>query len=211
MEDKFEKDEHQPENHEALYVPPAISLAQRRNSPTLSLYIKKNASPKTSVSQKDSLEAGKYANITFSPSKVLKHQRNSKTESESEGTDGNDTSSGSAAVLFKKVRNFASMSTIERKISRNATIEINPQTRTKKISTDSTRMRMEDDIEKMKEIVRNKQKTEQLVSRMLPREVFKQLSEGETVMPQPYDNVTIYFSDIVGFTDLASEMNPMEV
>ena len=52
--------------------------------------------------------------------------------------------------------------------------------------------KLEDDIEKMKEIVRNKQKTEQLVSRMLPREVFKQLSEGETVMPQPYDNVTIY-------------------
>ena len=70
---------------------------------------------------------------------------------------------------------------------------------------------MEEDLEKIKEIVRNKQKTEQLISRILPRDIFKQLSEGTSVEPKPYENVTIYFSDIVGFTNLASEMNPLEV
>ena len=66
-------------------------------------------------------------------------------------------------------------------------------------------------LEKIKEIVRNKQITEKLISRILPRDVFKQLSEGASVEPKPYENVTIYFSDIVGFTSLASEMNPLEV
>ena len=49
------------------------------------------------------------------------------------------------------------------------------------------------------------------MSRILPRDIFKQLSEGTSVEPKPYENVTIYFSDIVGFTNLASEMNPLEV
>ena len=70
---------------------------------------------------------------------------------------------------------------------------------------------MEDDIEKIKEMVRDKQNTEKLISRMLPRDIYKKLSSGSSVKPQPYENVTIYFSDIVGFTDLASEMDPMQV
>ena len=71
--------------------------------------------------------------------------------------------------------------------------------------------RLQEDLEKIREIVRNKQITEKLMSRILPRDVFKQLSEGASVEPKPYENVTIYFSDIVGFTRLASEMNPLEV
>ncbi|KAK3788191.1 hypothetical protein RRG08_020897 [Elysia crispata] len=65
--------------------------------------------------------------------------------------------------------------------------------------------------ERTSDYLQEKKKAEELLYNMLPKPVALQLIRGETVTAQWYDNVTIYFSDICGFTALSAESSPMQV
>ncbi|XP_068180916.1 atrial natriuretic peptide receptor 1-like isoform X2 [Antennarius striatus] len=56
-----------------------------------------------------------------------------------------------------------------------------------------------------------KRKAESLLYQILPHSVAEQLKRGETVRAEAFDCVTIYFSDIVGFTAISAQSTPLEV
>jgi class 3 adenylate cyclase len=50
-----------------------------------------------------------------------------------------------------------------------------------------------------------------LIGKLFPPDVARQLREGVKVEPRLYDNLTILFSDISGFTDLSSQLDARDV
>lgn len=46
---------------------------------------------------------------------------------------------------------------------------------------------------------------------MIPPAVAEELKQGKTVGAETFSGATIFFSDIVGFTDLAGSSSPMEI
>ncbi|KIH45156.1 hypothetical protein ANCDUO_24807, partial [Ancylostoma duodenale] len=71
---------------------------------------------------------------------------------------------------------------------------------------------------RMKELTEEKKKSDILLYRMLPNsdfDLFRQVAEklklGQSVEPETFDCVTLFFSDVVSFTTLASRCTPLQV
>ena len=61
------------------------------------------------------------------------------------------------------------------------------------------------------ELVAEKSRTETLICELLPRSVFEQLKTGTQIQPEEFDIVTIFSSDIEGFTKIAACASPMGI
>ncbi|OAD54421.1 Atrial natriuretic peptide receptor 1 [Eufriesea mexicana] len=65
--------------------------------------------------------------------------------------------------------------------------------------------------QKARELKQEKGKSDTLLFQMLPPSVAQQLKQTQQVPAEYYEAVTVYFSDIVGFTEIAAENTPLEV
>ncbi|XP_068447601.1 atrial natriuretic peptide receptor 2-like [Clinocottus analis] len=65
--------------------------------------------------------------------------------------------------------------------------------------------------ERTQDLLQEKQKTDQLLYSMLPKPVADDLRQGRTTAAQSFANATLYFSDIVGFTQLSGASTPYQV
>ncbi|CAH1779732.1 unnamed protein product [Owenia fusiformis] len=64
---------------------------------------------------------------------------------------------------------------------------------------------------KSRELKRAKKRSDELLYQLLPKTVAHQLKHNQSVIAEYFDDVTVFFSDIVGFTKLSAISNPMQV
>lgn len=61
---------------------------------------------------------------------------------------------------------------------------------------------------KQSEVIKaEKEKSDKLIRNILPESIANELKSHDSVKPKLYENVTVYFSDIVGFTGLTNTMD----
>ena len=56
-----------------------------------------------------------------------------------------------------------------------------------------------------------KQKSEDLLLNILPAQIVERLNAGEELIADRFEEVTVLFSDLVGFTEISAQMGPSEV
>jgi len=52
---------------------------------------------------------------------------------------------------------------------------------------------------------------EALLHAMVPKKVAEKLKAGRKVMPEEFPEVTIFFSDVEGFTNICAQVRPIQV
>lgn len=63
----------------------------------------------------------------------------------------------------------------------------------------------------MDQLERERKANLALLCQMLPLSVVKSLRSGKPVLPEPFKSVTIFFSDVVGFTEISGSVEPIQV
>uniref|UniRef100_A0AC35TYC1 Guanylate cyclase n=1 Tax=Rhabditophanes sp. KR3021 TaxID=114890 RepID=A0AC35TYC1_9BILA len=66
-------------------------------------------------------------------------------------------------------------------------------------------------VERTKELVEEKKRSDNLLYRLMPRSIADTLKAGDPVVPEYFQEASIFFSDIVGFTSISAKSTPLQI
>ena len=213
MEDKRSSLEHVIEVNDESINSFFENLRQRRSSPSLSISNDVEDSVKTKLSKKVS-GTSTISSRSSIASTIIEKVKSVRFPEISDSEEEIKTASSSNNIFKRSLSSVKLPGPIEKRLTKRSPSQIFSTAlgkRESKGSIDSNTIKLNEELEKIKEIARDKQKNEKLLTRMLPGEVRKQLADGSSVEPKPYENVTVYFSDIVGYTNMVSTLDPIQV
>ena len=77
---------------------------------------------------------------------------------------------------------------------------------------DSPISRLEEESANLEQLLKSAtEKADKLLYKMLPAPVADKLKENGQIIPEHFESVTIFFSDIVGFTAISHKSNPIQI
>ena len=66
-------------------------------------------------------------------------------------------------------------------------------------------------LERTREIEESKEKSEHLLNQLLPKNIAEELKQGRKIVPELFECVTVFFSDIVDFAEILMNSTPFQI
>ncbi len=114
------------------------------------------------------------------------------------------------SLFFAMVLSYrAKLNEVEKKEAQDALIK---QLNENKILQEKVTLELEEKVrERTQTIAFEKQKTENLLLNVLPQAIVNEMKETGSSVPKKFSDVTVLFSDFVGFTSISEQMLPEEL
>ena len=114
------------------------------------------------------------------------------------------------SMLYEKEENFEQAVTFYKRFVEVKNAINSEDTKQKALLFDQKRLIEEDEKSRLLQLARF-QEQEKIFHNILPISIANRLIDGETSIADSFDNVSIFFSDIVGFHELSSNIPPSEI
>ena len=114
-------------------------------------------------------------------------------------------------IITRKIKSLYPTSTVDDSLDKKRESNVAKSTSVKLDVNVETASNLNEELDRIEKLLEDRRNSEELILRVFPNDIASQLASGISVKPKTYECVTIYFSDIVGFTSKVSDLDPIQV